>query len=250
MERGEVDDRHDLVPLHQHVVRAEIAVHELLRLPLERTGRVLEHGVQRGQVEEWRQRPEQVVGPRHPREDRVPFSQPGRNGHSSQRRVERAEVAEKVMRLSRHGDPPRQQLLHRMPGRRDIDAVRSRQLPGLADSPTVQRTFHDRVELNVSHVPRPLHHERATRCPQHKDRSKRRGVNHRAERELAGDGDQPAVNHPLRVASAYRSCRRLRISSGEYARRLRSSRAINTPVAATPTRPARPTHFHQRMSLG
>ena len=47
-------------------------------------------------------------------------------------------------------------------------------------------------------------------------------------------------------ASASRACSRSRISSGAYARRRRSDRAITTPDAATPTSPARPTHFHHR----
>jgi hypothetical protein len=51
-------------------------------------------------------------------------------------------------------------------------------------------------------------------------------------------------------ASARRACSRVRISSAVYARRRRSARAITTPVAATPTKPARPTTFHQRMCLG
>lgn len=50
------------------------------------------------------------------------------------------------------------------------------------------------------------------------------------------------------VASVTRSCNRLRISSGEYDRRLRSALAITAPVAATPANPASPAIFHQRIS--
>ena len=56
---------------------------------------------------------------------------------------------------------------------------------------------------------------------------------------LSGSGPQRA--------SAARSCSRERISSGVYARLRRSARAITAPVAATPTKPATPKIFHQRM---
>lgn len=49
------------------------------------------------------------------------------------------------------------------------------------------------------------------------------------------------------AASATRVCNLSRISSGVYARRLRSARAITTPVAATPASPASPATFHQRI---
>jgi hypothetical protein len=49
------------------------------------------------------------------------------------------------------------------------------------------------------------------------------------------------------VASLSRVCNRSRISSGVYARRLRSERASTTPVAATPASPANPATFHQRI---
>jgi hypothetical protein len=51
------------------------------------------------------------------------------------------------------------------------------------------------------------------------------------------------------AASSTRSRRRSRISSGVYARRRRSARAITTPVAATPTIPATPSTFHQRIRI-
>ena len=51
-------------------------------------------------------------------------------------------------------------------------------------------------------------------------------------------------------ASVRRACNRARISSGVYARRRRSVRAIATPVAATPTKAATPNAFHQRTSVG
>lgn len=49
------------------------------------------------------------------------------------------------------------------------------------------------------------------------------------------------------AASATRVCNLSRISSGEYARRLRSARASTTPVAATPASPASPATFHHRI---
>lgn len=51
-------------------------------------------------------------------------------------------------------------------------------------------------------------------------------------------------------ASASRACSCVRICSGVQARRRRSSRAITTPVAATPAKPASPSIFHQRICLG
>jgi hypothetical protein len=53
---------------------------------------------------------------------------------------------------------------------------------------------------------------------------------------------------PGAAASATRVCNRSLISSAEYARRLRSARAITAPVAATPASPASPAIFHQRIS--
>ncbi|GIF03642.1 hypothetical protein Asi03nite_11800 [Actinoplanes siamensis] len=49
------------------------------------------------------------------------------------------------------------------------------------------------------------------------------------------------------AASATRVCNLSRISSGVYALRLRSARAITTPVAATPASPASPATFHHRI---
>lgn len=59
---------------------------------------------------------------------------------------------------------------------------------------------------------------------------------------FSGEGDGVVA------ASATRSCNRARISSAEYARRLRSARAITAPVAATPASPASPATFHHRIS--
>lgn len=176
VERGEVDDRHHLVALDQDVVGTEVAVDELLRLGLQRAGGALEHGEHRsqrtGRFEQRGQRAQQVVDPRHPREDRVPLRQPRGNSDRSQRRVEPAEVPEEAARLSRRrrqGDPPRQQLLHGKPGRRDVRTTRSRQLPGLTDAASVQPPFDDRIELHVRDVPRPLDDVRPQRRPQQKD---------------------------------------------------------------------------------
>jgi hypothetical protein len=166
-------------------------------------------------------------------------------------------VAQHVRRLARGrvlDDPARQQLLDRVPGARDDRAGRGRQLMRLADPVRVQVALDRRVELDVLDPPRPLDDVLAAFGPHPRDLGRAAGevgrVLDRAEAELVRDGAEVAVDHCLGATSAYRSCRRARIWSGVYAWRLRSSRAIRTPVAATPTSPAIPNHFHQRMSLG
>ncbi|MCW2583156.1 MAG: hypothetical protein JWQ53_1946 [Klenkia sp.] len=60
---------------------------------------------------------------------------------------------------------------------------------------------------------------------------------------LDGVADYRSAADGVSAAAAARSCSRVRTSSAEYARRSRSSRAMTTPLAATPARPASPSSF-------
>ena len=55
---------------------------------------------------------------------------------------------------------------------------------------------------------------------------------------------RPHASGSVPVLFSSRSCSRARTSSGVICVRWRWSRAITTPVAATPARPASPSHFH------
>ena len=80
-------------------------------------------------------------------------------------------------------------------------------------------------------------------------RRRHRGSHHPRVVELTGaSGTVPQVAAVETCSS--RSCNRARISSGVNCVRCRCSRAMMTPAAATPARPARPRTFQRFMNRG